>query len=1694
MTHQETNRPATAAHSTAAHSTAAHPKRARRTASLRAAAFRAAAFWFAAASCAVAVRPAVAAGLPSHFIVLIDDSADMGSGGKPQRIIEDLPKLLYGETAGLFRNRPGDPPAMRFPTIDPGRDLVDVAFYGLSDSDGSGKNAPRFGGCRDAGYDWNTFRSDQLLRWLPASGGRMGRQAFENALTAALSAGAGGSGNPASCRFKHRYSPISTASLLAVPSAGERLHARSDVAQIGRVFVVNVTNLLANVNPSEEIAYFVRTLGTSDSEWALDRTRSVQSLFNFYKPPDWLITWEDAGPVQGYGALARNMDKNKLRVQIAEARPLGGSVDALVSFPRSMRLEKAAQSADRTALIPQPGSEVAAVVRADARRPVLHVWRDAADASSKTHHATDLTRCAGPCRTTDDGALELNMLALPGVVGEYPAGENIPFPAKIESSVLFRYETGGVYDHVYQWTSPVATQTSVAPDLELGRGSLCFDSIRAFCAYFDEKYLPALRFDETTLANLLRGRGLDGPLTQERAREKVALEREAWRQSVYDRLIPAAALALFAAGYAGLHAYRRRRFEPQAIWRGVSGVRLDFGALGTAPILVGTIEIVNAAYKKPFGSRDEPQCEAVVSAVGWNFAAAGFVVEPGGVPAGFAGTDAGVGLASVLRTRIADKAVTAVFVDPSRLRDFKTDGPPEITRIALSGLIDVEWKDGGRLRKALGAPVEAAFTLELHPEPARDPTVSLSVAADRLEFRGRGADEAPHRIVVGTVRVVANATRAFARPFAGVFSVRAEGPAGVLADGDVALDAPSVEAPAGATVVRNLTMLCDGGRVPNPQGAADVYRLLLTGRFDPATSQAGPFMLSLHRDATRCEPTLVVRYGDKKAEEIIWEGAGRQARRRALNHDALAGTFDEAACDNLLTLPLRRISFEDRSPPAALCELDVGGAGRVGGKGRIDVHFRAFLDGAPFILSAIELEDGESLAAVVDESGVPIGDRLSIADGDATRRLRVELATGVVRSIKDCVIEAGKIEARVEMRFDAVADDGASSTSEFTVAVPLRLEQLPQRNWLCIDFGTSAIAVAQGFEDEVEIIQLQRARQGEGNNPYAGACLDEYDRGNLERGTALLPGMIACDADLRQGEPADGRRVRPGFPGFHPAALTPGDPSFISLPATERQLSDMPGRVVFSLKSWMGVSSNAVILDERTSYRKADGVAVQSVSLPLDELIQSSFAALAEAYVKTSGVSAGQVVITHPNTFTRIHRERLHRNVFKALSSQLSISRPERIRLVSESDAVAHHYCRQRRRGGARRTGTETVMVYDLGAGTLDVSIIRIEWSKGPVVYPERRRTLYRLGVPTAGNHLDAAVARLAHDLLSDPKILDPKILDYCFPLVAARPAPGRDAEHARAAHRFWLAVRAAKQGGTSGRAWDGKEPLTITVGRPGQHHEHSVVALLGTAEAAEAAYERYARKGAADQPHLRLNDDDGDTRLELSIPAAVVHRAAAVDEFIRFVTEDVVDESLKGAGVAAEDVDTLIVSGRGALWPGLREKVRGRFPAGVETPTLDDDDGEPVMKEAVVRGAIAMDGTADEDEPLPDLPLAVVMSPGGDVVHEDDWGKGPIPFGDNTAFRLVQIAHRDPDPVRDMQSLRHHFYIDVAGLSFRRKGHWKDDPFLVIASDRTPGKPMTIRIGAVANPSAYIVAAENQTGGGVVSPPWPIGQTVLSP
>lgn len=1610
--------------------------------------------------------------LGRHFILLIDDSCSIGgckgsSTDRRQTIFADLPGRLFGETKGI-------------PAFNPEKDWVSVLFFTINQS--ARPCDPRAP---------NSVLPENIFD-LVFTGKLSGRKDFADQLRNWILEGDN------DCHFKGNWSPIVISSLLVLPYMQSRLPSGSLYSQ---TFLIQVTDgeFNSRTTPGHELTDYHRTGEIKDVPEADKKLSEVARLFSLKILPD-------QQPVKGVFYLAAEYTPQRVP-------------ESAIQFQRNSFLYPQALSSSelRYRLNDQLLGDIQLLSQGKGAdyefKPLwLRVgfqnaqggdWRIGGQTLPReTTAPISLSPCQPPqCEASKDNdrfGIRLFDAAIGGPL-KVSSSASDPGPGQIKFNIGFHYDTK-VYDHLCAETQDLLINAAPASPTEI-----------------PNLFLPASRLGKSDVAGEWT-KDDDGVTTQEEAKNRILARRNSyWLLLAIVLVLLAVLLMVFL-----FLRYYQRAFAPKLKWLPASKVLVDFNQSATSRILVGTLAVKNNEPVPWLGrllNNDEQPTRHAEISLNYNYFEKSGLMLTGKDPIGFVRGESEDGqqeeLGRTTLETVSDGREVYVFLASEKIHDYHPrNGIAALADLSTPhGAIDkqstkgkhasaaafniplkaeMEWKiqqdasagqsslfsRGWRSLKALIASElpgsiteDLECSLVIKPENSRKPIVTYTPSAQsKLYFKKDSF------VQVGSFWFESQAEKEFAQPFRWQgYTIKSYQGNRSLSGEPIQLEHSELEVEPKANLEVPVFIYCDNETITNPDPVNCEYTFKLIGDYS-ADSKPGPYSTTLHRDPTRAEIELSLISGKHKLE-VYWTPAGVMKLRTVA---------DGADADELLTdsdtilLAPRPFKFDvSKTHSRELVRFEVGNSGDVG-RGVVEVEITTNINCDQRTRNSIQMDGDrplDSLLGVYDHN-TPRS-TVRIEEGQPAEVRTVRLQPNLISNIVSARIPSEQFKAEIKIATRVVTDQGEESKRTLTLVIPIDLEQLPGRYWLAIDFGTSAISAARGAgrDENVSMVPLQTIAFGEGRS------LAQYDIENSERDNKfLLPSWICCNADLRK---TSGDRNRPGFPGYYSEQLsmTPGEPDFIGLPAVTHEFEEYPGRIVYSLKSWLGKASRSIPILVKENGKE------EQKTLPLEEMVESGFAALAKGYLFDPEYRADQIVISHPNTFTQRHRDLLHKIAYRALGKpdRFRIPLRERIKLISESDAVAYHYCSEQMRGHPH-AGTERILVYDFGAGTLDLSVIEVTWKQEAPRHPVGWLVKRRLGVPVAGNYLDEILARLIHRLLKDPTIVEANGFSYHFPIVD-RPPLDRDDPlgHRRAIIRLWKWIREGKHewGRTCRRMLERGEgaanfpPLKIKVG---------MKASIGVVTAKEKAFVN--TEGLTDEPALWV-DEIG--YINLSIPAPLILDDQRMTMFMNFVTDEIIDEVLDGAGINAHDIDTVIVSGRGALFPDLRERVWRQLPNADRPDLLSDE----TMKTAVVLGAIArqdlsqkFSDASDADALTPEL--GVLINYDQDLVWERDWDK-PIDLTASPTFRLVQINKRNPNPRQDMKSLHKHFYIDLTDHDFLRDDILGDDKHLYIQKEIKNGE-LAIYLEGKDGENRTPVFTEGQIAKIVTTLPWPVGNVLLDP
>jgi hypothetical protein len=323
--------------------------------------------------------------------------------------------------------------------------------------------------------------------------------------------------------------------------------------------------------------------------------------------------------------------------------------------------------------------------------------------------------------------------------------------------------------------------------------------------------------------------------------------------------------------------------------------------------------------------------------------------------------------------------------------------------------------------------------------------------------------------------------------------------------------------------------------------------------------------------------------------------------------------------------------------------------------------------------------------------------------------------------------------------FYAIKTDGVTlentSYHECTHSFEFQLKQFEGRNWLAIDFGTSAIVAVygNGISDNNPMFNLQEIHKNIIEDKYEESNIEEFNTPFLSSTIVFIEGSVK---NL-----------------FNENGLNSALNDAIILSPTIDHSRNNYKFISPYLKSLIGYSKLPDMFRNRIIEENS------TAEIYVNQIIKAAYSTLFEKYVspiikKQRNAESNKIVVSVPNTFTSRH-ENILAGIIKNILPEIW---EDYIRFVSESDVVACHYalnystlierhCKLEksvdRYCNNRTEDGDTVLVYDMGAGTLDLTLFR----RIPIENNcFRLEILGKTGFTTAGNYLDTLLAEITYE------------------------------------------------------------------------------------------------------------------------------------------------------------------------------------------------------------------------------------------------------------------------------------------------------------------------------------------------------------
>lgn len=302
--------------------------------------------------------------------------------------------------------------------------------------------------------------------------------------------------------------------------------------------------------------------------------------------------------------------------------------------------------------------------------------------------------------------------------------------------------------------------------------------------------------------------------------------------------------------------------------------------------------------------------------------------------------------------------------------------------------------------------------------------------------------------------------------------------------------------------------------------------------------------------------------------------------------------------------------------------------------------------------------------------------------------------------------------------------------------VEFKVSKIAAREWLCVDFGSSAVvgAYGAGLRDDCgtlvnNLIPLKDRKEQCLLNcfPDVDSPVDQLRRKDVsETSDFLVTSATSLDGEKIEG--ARDIRYSPEEFGKHSICFSPSS-------GMQNITHMLP-----CLKSMMGhkhLPVNLIPDDLR-----AKGLREVEVNHVFEIVYKQLFG----CFLQNEATESQKLVMSVPNTYSPVHLGIL-RNIARECMPNL---RPDYTNFISESDAVACYYlsnqltfCRNSK-VDHNSLKNSNVLVYDMGAGTLDLTY----FTQREVDNRMRISIDGKMGVSKAGNYLDYVLATIIVDMI----------------------------------------------------------------------------------------------------------------------------------------------------------------------------------------------------------------------------------------------------------------------------------------------------------------------------------------------------------
>lgn len=333
--------------------------------------------------------------------------------------------------------------------------------------------------------------------------------------------------------------------------------------------------------------------------------------------------------------------------------------------------------------------------------------------------------------------------------------------------------------------------------------------------------------------------------------------------------------------------------------------------------------------------------------------------------------------------------------------------------------------------------------------------------------------------------------------------------------------------------------------------------------------------------------------------------------------------------------------------------------------------------------------------------------------------------------IDDNNINYIELNLNFTINYTTIANQTQNQGVRITYILTARLFRRRPSVQYSVDFGTSAIVACKRIGGKIYIIDLKT-----GKNQLFDKMVDDKKIN------------ISEDKVIDESEPAD---------NLIASTMSRVERDGAGLQDADRQGAELqPHELYYYEKQyWFSPTSNLTHVGKHLPCLKTMVGRERFGNIDVTNVIKEAYRQLCKYFLKGERIES--LSLTVPNTFNILQRRQLEEVIYNnihdiAKPCEINKEKFSYLTFISESDSVLYSYI-YNAIGERRQGGVEHVLVYDMGAGTLDITYAKCTFQNvNGVTTCSGVEVLGRTGTNKAGNYIDSLLGYIICDLLTDER------------------------------------------------------------------------------------------------------------------------------------------------------------------------------------------------------------------------------------------------------------------------------------------------------------------------------------------------------